>query len=1129
MNLKNELRILVLEDNPLDYELIEHELKKAGLNIRTKRVETKNDFLQELKSLSHDIILLDYMLPDFDGISALDLAKKKCPDIPVIFVTGFLGEEIAVDILKRGATDYVLKNRLYRLAPVVKRVLHENEEMIARKNAETKLREDERFIADIFSSIQDSIGVIDKDMNIVHTNHTAQKWYSHAMPLVGKKCYEAYHGRSERCEVCPAWRTLETGESAYEILTKHGKEGKEVGWLENFTFPMIDSTTGETKGIIEYVRDITERKQIEKILHEKEKLLSETQHIAHIGSWSVDLIEKNLQWSDEMYNIYGVKKEEFSPTLELFLKLIHPDDKLLMEKWVEQGISNLKPKELDFRIVLPDGNIRYIRGQGGLITDPEGKPERMVGTAQDITERERVEESLKLFSEAVENAVDGVQITNLDGRIIYSNKAIEEIYGFSPEEYQGKHVNEMNVDPLFASNVIIPAIKENGRWNGELLVRHKNGREVPIWLNASIVINGKGDPIAMMGIIRDIKERKEAEKKLEASRAFLQSIIDGVVEPIMVIGVDHHIILMNRAARMFSLNEPFEYGSLLCHQISHHCDVPCSESQHPCPLEKVRISGEPAAVVHEHHTQDGKIRFVEILASPLFGADGDFQGIIESSRDITERRLMEEALRESEERYRRLIEFAPDGITAHDLDALIFANTAVAKLLGAENPEQLIGRKIQDIIHPDHWKTVKDRLEMEKKGIAVPLMESKWLRLDGKPVDVEVAAIPYMHKRKTEVVSVVRDITERKRIEKALIESEIKYRTLFESAGDSIFILDTEGENAGRIIAANRAASDIHGYSIEELLNMKITDLDTPDAFEKAHFLIHSILKGERIETEITHRKRDGTIFPVEINASLIELGNHKYILAFDRDITERKRAGEAIQKYARALEESNRMKELFIDIMHHDLLNPLNIANGYVEIIKDDEEDPRKKTYLETIERNLVKGMELIDIATRFSRLESLERIEMDEMDLRMVIDEVIRNLYPMVAKAGMMIENNICLSMPVRANNIIEDVFSNIISNAVKYARDGKRIVLESNDNDGAWKIKVMDFGEGINDEDKPRIFERFHRMEKKGVKGSGLGLAIARKIMELHHGKIWIEDNPEGGAVFVVEIPKKYEYKL
>ncbi len=138
-----------------------------------------------------------------------------------------------------------------------------------------------------------------------------------------------------------------------------------------------------------------------------------------------------------------------------------------------------------------------------------------ISVMRDITERKRVEQHLRLLSAAVEEAPDGIQIVGLDGRIVFSNKAVEKIYGFSPEEFQGRHVNEMNVDQEFADKVIIPAIKETGRWVGELMVKHKDGGTFPIWLTASLVKDSKGEPISMVGIITDITERKRVEEERE--------------------------------------------------------------------------------------------------------------------------------------------------------------------------------------------------------------------------------------------------------------------------------------------------------------------------------------------------------------------------------------------------------------------------------------------------------------------------------------------------------------------------------------------------------------------------------------------------------------------------------------
>jgi PAS domain S-box-containing protein len=138
-------------------------------------------------------------------------------------------------------------------------------------------------------------------------------------------------------------------------------------------------------------------------------------------------------------------------------------------------------------------------------------------------------------------------------------------------------------------------------------------------------------------------------------------------------------------------------------------------------------------------------------------------------------------------------------------------------------------------------------------------------------------------------IEAVRDITDRKRMEHALAESEQRYRAIFETAADAIFIIDAEGENTGKIIAANNAASDMHGYSREELLSMNIQDLNTPDTAKLAPSMISRIIAGETMKTELMHRRKNGTVFSVEVTAVVMEVEGHKYILDFDRDISMRK------------------------------------------------------------------------------------------------------------------------------------------------------------------------------------------------------------------------------------------------
>jgi PAS domain S-box-containing protein len=183
---------------------------------------------------------------------------------------------------------------------------------------------------------------------------------------------------------------------------------------------------------------------------------------------------------------------------------------------------------------------------------------------------------------------------------------------------------------------------------------------------------------------------------------------------------------------------------------------------------------------------------------------------------------------------------------------------------------------------------------MEKKTTG--LTETKY---------IEIKASPLLDSSGNIVagIEVVRDITERKRIEESLLESETRYRMLFESAGDAIFILDAEGDHSGRIVAANQAAAKMHDYTVQELTSMNIQDIDTEEAAREAPDRIRRMLNGEWIKAEITHQKKDGSIFPVEISAGLLGLGQHRYILAIDRDISDRKQAEQEREKLIKDLQ----------------------------------------------------------------------------------------------------------------------------------------------------------------------------------------------------------------------------------
>jgi|GEM_PF-557980 len=263
------------------------------------------------------------------------------------------------------------------------------------------------------------------------------------------------------------------------------------------------------------IEEIAERKRTEEKIRDQANLLDKATDAIIV----CDIEHRIIFWNKSAVRLYGYSEDEVIGRNANDL-LIDESSPLIIEatkKVIEQGEWNgeITQKTKDGRVII-------VESRWTLVHNSDWTPKSILVFNTDITEknrllreldeRKKIENAFKMFAIALEEAPDAVQIVDLDGHIIYSNKTIEKIYGFTPEEFKGKHVNELNEDPEFANKVIIPAIKETGHWVGELKVKHKNGKTVPVLINASIFADEFGKPLAMVGIIRDLTEQKEIEQ-----------------------------------------------------------------------------------------------------------------------------------------------------------------------------------------------------------------------------------------------------------------------------------------------------------------------------------------------------------------------------------------------------------------------------------------------------------------------------------------------------------------------------------------------------------------------------------------------------------------------------------------
>lgn len=359
------------------------------------------------------------------------------------------------------------------------------------------------------------------------------------------------------------------------------------------------------------------------------------------------------------------------------------------------------------------------------------------------------------------------------------------------------------------------------------------------------------------------------------------------------------------------------------------------------------------------------------------------------------------------------------------------------------------------------------------------------------------------------------DITDAKKAESLINIQKIA----MDGATDGLCILNEKEE----IVYANEAHVRMYDYdSLSELLGKNWGIVYDPVDLEFIKNIVYpEFLEKGKWTGENRGRKRDGTLFFQETSLTHLDNGGTVVII---RDITSRKEAENRLQEYARNLKRSNELKDLFIDIMSHDILNPAGVARGFTEIIQSTETDQAKLHKLGIIQESISKILDTITSAANLARLESVEKIEFINLDLNSMILETLDAYKYEILTVGLKIEYPQSGPYCARANPMISGVITNLLSNALKYGSKGGKIIIRVDDANDEWKVILTDFGDGISDADKPSVFQRFKRLNVGDIKGHGLGLAIVKRIVELHGGRVGVEDNPDAtGTQFWFTVKK------
>jgi PAS domain S-box-containing protein len=1000
------LQVLLVEDSEADAELLVHELRCGGYEPAWKRVDTAVALKAALERQGWDVITCDWVMPGFSALAALKLIQEHGVDVPVIIVSGEVGEEVAVTVMKSGAQDYVSKHKLTRLCSAIARELREAEERRARKQAEEALRRREAYFRALIENASDIITVLHPDGTVRYHSPSAQR-----------------------------------------IL---GYQPDELEGVNDFD-------------------------------------------------------------------------------------LVHPDDRPALFELFRRGIETPGMRvSAMYRYRHKDGSWRTFEGVGtNLIDDPVVAG--IVVNSHDITQRVEMEETLRNSEEYLkalfEYAPDAYYLNDRNGYFVDGNRASEELTGYKREELIGRSFLTAGLiapEDLPTVAALLPTSVSEPTGPFELVLIRKDQQRVTVEIR-TFFVNIKGRTL-VMGIARDISERKRTEEALRASGQKYRNLVETAHDVIWSVDMAGRCTFVNQAVRELLGYEP---EAILGRPFLDFMSATHSEKSLDLFARTQAGEGHFGYEI-ELRRKDGVPVIVNSNTIVLRDEHGNAAGATGTLLDITDRKRMEDALRRSEEQFRSIIENTSDLLILVSIDGTIrYASPSHQRVL-AYHPDELIGRNFIAFVHPDDAPTVVAALQKHAAdpGALGPL-QVRVRHHEGSWRHIEVVANPVANDPTVGVIN-ARDITERKRAEEALRASEERLRLAQEAAHLITWDRDLV---TGKIVWSS---------SVTETLGLPSGAFDGTE--EGFFALVHpedrglarqsvarAVMEGAEYDLEFRLVMPDGNVHWVASRGHVTcdESGKPVRLLGIARDISQRKRVEEEIRRLnmelerrveerTAQLETMNTELEAFTYCVSHDLRTPLRHLNGFTDLLlQHTATSPDETTahYAHRITDASIKmGLLIDDLLTlsRTGRAQLLTR----RVELSHLIAEVQRELAP--AMENRRIAWIIGPLPAVEADPaLLRQVVINLLSNAIKYTRPRPETRIEIGATDGAngeTVLFVRDNGVGFDPQHAAKLFGAFQRLHSdREFEGTGIGLAIVRRIVERHGGRVWAETKLNHGATF------------
>jgi two-component system sensor histidine kinase/response regulator len=780
-----------------------------------------------------------------------------------------------------------------------------------------------------------------------------------------------------------------------------------------------------------------------------------------------------------------------------------------------------------------------------------GRP-HVLASVVNITGRKRAEEALreseKRFKLAAESSSDLIFEWDIKERLDWFGK-IDELLGYSPSEFPRTFEAWANsVHPEDRDRVIVAIknhLEKNEPYKIEFRVRKKDGTYNYWWVRGKAIRDEKGNPYRWVGAVTDVTERKQAGEALQKSESKYRTLVENLPQKIFLKDLDSIYTSCNEHyANDLRIAPPDIVGK------TDYDFYPKELAEKYRADDKRIMELGQTEEIEEKYIQDGRDGWIYTTKTPLMDDNGKVSGILGIFWDITERKRAEGMLSASEERYRTLFEGAAEGILVADIESKQFkyVNPAICRILGY-TAEELTRLSLADIHPKEALDYVVAEFEAMARGEKTLSPEIPGLRKDGSVIYTSVASAPLVIDGRKCIVGFFTDITERRRAEEALQESEKLYRALIETSPDAILLADTNTN----FIMVNQMAVRLYGYqNVGEMIGKTFLDHIAPE--ERPRLFEHfkkTLQTGNSQTIEHTALKKDGSLFSAEVNASMLvdTQGRPQGTIAIVRDITERKQAEEALGRTMEALEQTNTQlkasieradqmtieartadatKSEFLANMSHEIRTPMNGIIGMTGLLVDTELTEEQRQYAKIIRTSGEALLGLINNILDFSKIEARKLdLEILDFDLRATLEDTAELLAVKAQEKGL---NLVCLVEPevpvlLRGDpGRLRQIIFNMGGNAIKFTQQGGvtlRASLEAEDERQVTvRFAVSDTGIGIPLGKQEILFSPFTQVDGSTTRkygGTGLGLAISRQLVELMGGAIGLKSEEGQGATF------------